>query len=115
MIEELKVLIELLGNVGEFSLYILAGFVIYQLVMYLSLTGSVVYILKLLITKIHDAFTREKVVKVDVGGFLFHREDWALIKEVLRNYSTSTYSRNMFHTSDVNDIVKVLKEGLKDK
>jgi hypothetical protein len=60
MIEELKYLLDKIGDVSGFALWIIGGFMLYKLVLYLSTAGAVVYIAKLFILKCHDAITRDK-------------------------------------------------------
>lgn len=48
MIDELKLLLDQMKNVPDVALWILGGFLVYKLVTYLSLTGSVVYIIKVI-------------------------------------------------------------------
>ena len=54
MIEELKYIVDLIAKIPETGLWILGGFGIYKLVSYLSVTGSVVFILKLAIERIYQ-------------------------------------------------------------
>lgn len=48
MIDELKMILEQLQRVPDVALWILGGFLLYKLVAMLSMTGSVVFVIKLL-------------------------------------------------------------------
>ncbi len=54
MIEEIKMIVQLLSKVTDGALYGLLGYGVYKLIMYLSMTGSIVYISKLGINRLFD-------------------------------------------------------------
>lgn len=54
MIDELKLLIEALGNASEIGLWVLGGFVSYKTIIYLSTTGAIVFLCRLGIERLHD-------------------------------------------------------------
>lgn len=110
MIEELKVLLDMLGNVDNIALYILGGFAVYKLVIYLSGVGAAVMLTKLAINKLHDYKTQPK--KIDVSGMVYNEEDWTKIIGAISQYSTATYGGSL-HGSDVRQLIKVLNEGEK--
>lgn len=60
MIEDFKMILDMIAKLPNFAIEVLLGFGIYKLVVYLSTTGSVVFISRMLIEKIHDAHTRPK-------------------------------------------------------
>lgn len=57
MAEELKQLIDVVSDLPGAALWVLFGFALYKLVTYLSVTGSITYIIKLAIQKAHDAYS----------------------------------------------------------
>lgn len=60
MIDELKMILDAIGDLSGVALWVVGGFLIYKLVMYLSTAGAMVYVSKLLIIKLHDvAITRK--------------------------------------------------------
>lgn len=60
MIEELKLVLETLGDLGASAVWLAVGFLLFKLVMYLSTTGAVVFIAKLLIERVHSVMTQKK-------------------------------------------------------
>lgn len=58
MIEELKSILTMVEKVPETVLWVLGGFALYKLVIYLSTTGAIVMLVRLAIEKWHDARTR---------------------------------------------------------
>lgn len=66
MIEELKFLLDAMGNVDNIALYVLGGFALYKLVVYLSGVGAAVMLTKLLINKLHNAYTAPRPVPLKI-------------------------------------------------
>jgi hypothetical protein len=108
MIEELQFLLDKLGNIDDLALWVLGGFAVYKLVIYLSGVGAAVMLTKLFINKVHDASTRPKRREVELGGSFIHHSDWQVIKSLLLEYKSTGY----WHSSDVKKITKALNEGL---
>ena len=64
MMDELQQLLNLVKELPELTIWVLAGFGLYKLIMYLSATGSVVFILKLLIERLYQAHAN----RMEKGG-----------------------------------------------
>ena len=57
MIEELKMVLDTVGDLSGIAGYIIGFFITFKLIVYLSTAGSIVFILKLAINRIHSAMT----------------------------------------------------------
>jgi hypothetical protein len=72
MMDELKELVILIEKLPNVAMWTLLGFAIYKLVTYLSVTGSFVFIAKLFIEKVHDAYrlkqTKNPIKEVEIKG-----------------------------------------------
>jgi hypothetical protein len=68
MIEELKLILDAIGDLTGVALWVVAGFLAFKLITYLATTGAVVILVRLGIVKAHDIFSRMsgrvKVVRV---------------------------------------------------
>jgi hypothetical protein len=60
MIEELQTLINLLGDLSHLAVYVLVGFVVFKLVIYLATTGTIVYLVSLAINRLYEYFTHKR-------------------------------------------------------
>ena len=63
MAEELKEIIDMIAKVPETALWILGGFALYKIVTYLSVTGSIVVVLRTAINKYHAIQVKKQEVK----------------------------------------------------
>ena len=54
MIEELKMILEAIGDVSGFAIWALAGFLLYKIVIYLATAGTIVFLCELLIERIYS-------------------------------------------------------------
>lgn len=109
MIEELKFLLDAMGNVDNIALYVLGGFAAYKLVIYLSGVGAAVMLAKLLITKIHDVLTRDKITRAKFGNLFFRSTDDERLERVMRLYTPTNY----VHSHDTEKMIAALYAGLK--
>lgn len=107
MIEELKYLLEHISDVPEMGMWILLGFGIYKLTIYMATTGSFVIIARLLINRSHDVLTSPK--KVKVGYTFINDSDYHRVMDALCKYRSTSY----IHEDDTNKIIKALDEGRK--
>ena len=62
MIEEMKMILDSIGDLTGIALWVVAGLIGYKLVIYLSTAGALIYLGKMLIVKVHDCITREKTI-----------------------------------------------------
>ena len=74
---ELAELVKLVEKLPNVTLWILAGFGVYKLVTYLSITGGFVFVSKLIVEKLHDAYrlkqTKNPIKEVELKGvFISH-------------------------------------------
>ena len=65
MVDELKVLLEMLGDVTDIALYIVVLFGAYKLILYLSGIGAAVLLTKLAIEKLHNWAITPKRVNIE--------------------------------------------------
>lgn len=115
MIDELKQLLDLVRELPELAVWSLLGFATYKLVVYLSTTGSIVFVLKLLIEKCHSAITSPKEV-----AHVWRIGDWCLMsdaKDSLESAVTGALrecrpekSTRYIHGSDVGPLIEHLRE-----
>jgi len=103
MIEDFKTILDMIAKLPNFAIEVLLGFGIYKLVVYLSTTGSVVFISRMLIEKIHDAYTKPKPPQETIFKF----EDIYMcgtsekdIQDILTDLARNGTSANM-HTGEV--------------
>lgn len=60
MIEELKMVLDSIGDLTGVALWVVGFFIVFKLVVYLSTTGAVVFLVKMLIEKLHSYGTMKK-------------------------------------------------------
>ena len=71
MIEELKLVLDMLGDVTGIAAWVLVGFVLYKAIIYLSTAGMIYHLVSMLINKVHNAYTnRHKNVSTDITSFI---------------------------------------------
>jgi hypothetical protein len=68
MIDELRDLLKIIGDVPVYALWLALGFLVYKL----ATIGSIYAVIRLLIDKGHDAYTAPKVVKWDLDGIVIN-------------------------------------------
>ena len=64
MIEELKLVLDSLGDLSGVALWVVGAFIAYKLIIYMSTAGAFVYVAKLFIEKIHHWATSPKLPKM---------------------------------------------------
>ena len=108
MIEELKILLDIIGDLTGIALWVVGFFMVFKLVVYLSTTGALVYVLKLAITKLHDAITREKKAVYSYEGDCIDEKAKIEMDSLIRESRISglTY----IHHSDIDFIRTAIKE-----
>ena len=99
--EELKLLIEMVRNLPALAIWVLAGYLVYKLVV----LGSIYGVLRLLIVKAHDFLTGPKQMKL--GRKSIDTETASALNEQLDRIGSMHY----IHMSDV----KTLREALDAK
>lgn len=121
MLEELKLILDSVGDLTGIALWIVGFFISYKLIVYLSMTGSIVYVCKLLITKLHDAYekkweTSKKGYEVNLTVDGVPQDDVITgcchlvpdINKLISAYKSSTY----YHERDLRKLKAALTEGL---
>jgi len=118
MIDELKDLIKLLGEIPEMALWVLAGFAIYKTFVFSSVTGALYYGFRFLTEKVHDALIRPTVTAWEFGvdgttciDDAKRAVDAALRDALFEVKTTSGY----VHLSDAAPIIRALRSVKKDK
>lgn len=71
MIEELQMLLSMLGEVSGIAGWVLAGFIVFKLVIYLSTTGAVVFIIKLALNNWYNYGVKKKEPDVIINQWAF--------------------------------------------
>lgn len=121
MIEELKLVLDSVGDLTGIALWIVGFFIGYKLIVYLSLTGSIVFIAKLVVTKAHDVFTKRyefeskgfyigtDVDEIDQREVISDcRSEAIKINTLLQEYKSTSY----FHLDDLRRLKNALELGL---
>lgn len=116
MIDEFKQLLVLVEKIPTITLWVLAGFALFKLIVYLSTTGSVVFVSKLLIEKIHDAVTRPR--QVSLGRLPIDEETFESLKSLLSGLAHHRHVKSVkeygitayLHGSDVEWLRQAINE-----
>lgn len=108
MIEELKLVLDSLGDLSGIGLWVVAFFIAWKLVIYLSTAGATVYCFKLLMEVSDKIFNKPKPAKF---GRLIIDEKTTLALELFLKENMSTL---YLHESDVKKMstrIKFAKEN----
>ncbi len=100
MIEELKLLLDQMKNVPDVALWILGGFMAYKLITYLSATGAIIVVIKLLCKTLIDF--RDKPRTVTYGRLFMEESVETEFQDLIRSIRRTGY----VHSSDVNELRK---------
>lgn len=100
MIDELKLLLDQMKNVPDVALWILGGFLLYKLVTYLSMTGAVVYIVRLLCGTFLGHANKPK--NLSLHSLVINEDVEIEIRDLLREIRSTGY----VHSSDVKELRK---------
>lgn len=111
MIEELKLILDTIGDLSDIALWVIGAFILFKLVTYMATTGAIVYVIKLIVSKGHDILTRERKVKYYLSDFCIG--DGSEIIDALKRCRSS--SLNYLHNDDISWIVKTLDKAIKDR
>ena len=118
LIQDLKILIEAVEGMAGAALYLVVGFILYKLIVFGSTTGAVVFILKLLITKLHSVITSPKIViheraiQLDDHIITHTSDDNAeRLLEVIRRVKTLKNTEYL-HKSGVDFIIHAIEDKL---
>lgn len=103
MIDELKLILDQLKGVPNMTYWILGGFMFYKLVLSLSVSGSVVYVIKMCLNCITQLC--EKTVKVKVGRIVIDDATQDEVEKVLRSFRKC--SNSYVHLCDVKELQDV--------
>jgi hypothetical protein len=116
VIEELKQLLSVITNLPELALHVIFGFGIYKLVIYLSTTGSAVFIGKLLINKAYDAYiypkTRIENVEYEIAKrFICSDGTYGRFLELIKEMRSGVGVKSSYiHSQDVDYLIEALRE-----
>lgn len=106
--ETLKQLIELIKELPDVALWVLAGYFFYKII----IVGSVYGLIKFVAQKIHDVLTRPKKVKFEIGNLYFNEDDAEAMKGAIANYATaSNASCVRIHSTDSAKVVRIINEA----
>jgi hypothetical protein len=116
MIEELKMILDSIGDLSGIALWVVGAFIAYRLIIMLAVTGSAVFIARLLIEKLHDAFVRNSptIEEITQRRIELKRRDvitgvdFSIINSLLRDYRSKSY----FHQGDIDRLQSALENGL---
>lgn len=106
MIEELKLVLDSIGDLTGVALWVVGFFIVFKLVVYLSTTGAIVYLVKLAIVKGHDFLTKDQIIKHKFEGHFIDDGVAAEFGDLLNECKTSTGV--YIHSSDI----RILKKAL---
>lgn len=108
MIDEIKLLLDQVKNVPDVALWILGGFLFYKLVTYLSLTGSIVYVIKMLCKTSIDYQIKPR--KAKFRGVLINDDAEHELEDLfteMRHRGNMSY----IHHSDVKELRRAWEES----
>lgn len=104
MIEELKVLLDMLGNVDNIALYVLGGFALYKLIVYLSSAGAIIFTIKLISGYVHDIaikrIEKPREIKLSLVGVLINEKAEHNLRSLLNEIKDGRY----VHSSDIEEL-----------
>lgn len=108
MIEELKLVLDTIGDLSGVAIWVVGAFFLFKLIIYLSTTGAIVFLIRLAITSLHDLLTKEKIIKFDIGSHMINstcKESFlALISEGKKT------SLSYIHEADIDWIRVAIRE-----
>jgi len=107
MIEEIKLVLDSIGDLSGIALWVVGFFLAFKLIVYLSTTGAIVYLIKLAIVKLHNFLTAEKIVKHTIDGHFMSTETKEKYDRLLDSMKISTGS--WIHNSDIDRLEDALK------
>lgn len=117
VIDDLKILIDAVAGMEGTVIYVLLGYIIYQLVIFGGTTGAVVAILRLFILKMHNILITRKTVINEIsindcvimknGNIDTIKQAFSLVTD--RNGS---YSYKYMHMGDCEFLLQAVKEKI---
>ncbi len=111
MIEELKMVLDAIGDLSGIALWVVDAFIAFKLIVYLSTTGAIVYCFKLAVERLYGVLTN-RTKTVTLSGLVIHSVDEYRIREVL---SLARRDSPYLHRSDFDWMESVLKEAAKTR
>ena len=117
VIDDLKILIDAVAGMEGTVIYVLLGYIIYQLVIFGGTTGAVVAILRLLILKVHNVLITRKTVYNEVSiddCVIMSDGNIDTIKQAfsLARNREGNLSYNYMHSSDCRFLLEAVKEKI---
>lgn len=106
MIEELKLVLDSIGDLTGVALWVVGFFIVFKLVVYLSTTGAVVYLVKLAIMKGSEVIKKERVYKFK--SHPIDEETVDSIDELLHQIKRSGF--NYIHNTDVQRVILLIRK-----
>lgn len=111
--DELKLLVELVADLPQMALWVLAGFFVYKI----TVVGSIYGVARLLITKIHCWIIslRDKPVveAVDLGELLMYPQDYSALLDSLKQFRRDGLL--YLHKEDVSKLVGIIKKIIDER
>jgi len=118
MFEELKVLLDMLGNVDDIALWIVGGFAVYKLIIYLSSMGAVVMIIKLIVNKLydvsHEGITNKKEIESNRLKIREQELDYEIAKTSLKSLNRIFDAKTITHDGTQEAFVSLLNRMRSD-
>ena len=113
MIEEIKLVLDSIGDLSGVALWVVGFFLVFKLVVYLSTTGAIVYLVKMAITNGTRILTRGKVINYDLNGHITSGVSKDAIDKWLDEMKicTGVY----LHESDIRDVTSLVKQYKEEK
>ncbi len=106
MIDELKLILELIVDLSGVAVWVICGFILYKFVVFSATSGAIVYLLKMAMDKLYSYLMREKIIKVRIGGHFINDEKRFMELIECSKRSTGSY----IHDSDIEWLEKAIKE-----
>lgn len=125
MIEEIKMLLDAVGDVADLGLWALLAFVVYKLVIYLSTTGAIVFCIRLAIERIHQILIAKNQRRLreaelekapqswDMGGLPFEDSVRKRLERAIKEaHEHRSPNLNYMHNSDADWLAVAVKEKI---
>ena len=118
MIDELKMLLDVLGDISGIAGIVLGSFIAFKLIIYLSTTGAIVFILKLALTNWYNYGVQKKnTVKVYQWAFaddicITSDKTRSIVEQALQKVQESGNSALYIHHQDAKWLLDAVNEKL---
>jgi len=118
VIDDLKILIDAVAGMEGTVIYVLVGYILYQLLLFAGTTGAVVAILRLFIIKVHNVLITKKTVvnEVKLDDYVLSTDDnhGKIIQAFGLITSRGDYRSSIMHSGDCSFLLDAVNEKIKN-